>query len=174
VLTISRTIEFDAGHRVPNHDGQCCNPHGHRYRVVLTVAGHLDTENGSPSEGMVLDFGFLKTLLMRHVHSVLDHGFIVHVGDTTLGAALGEYNVGDETSSSGWVRHDLGEENRFGWKVIVFPTIPTAENIASWIWQELEDRVRIVAQGRAHLCTVLVQETPNSIAEITTRPAMTQ
>jgi 6-pyruvoyltetrahydropterin/6-carboxytetrahydropterin synthase len=34
-ITITRRLEFDAGHRIPHHDGQCRHLHGHRYAICL-------------------------------------------------------------------------------------------------------------------------------------------
>src|SRR5262245_56527683 len=74
---ISKEVQFDAGHRVPNHDSKCRNPHGHRYRVEAWLTGDLVTTPGAPDEGMLMDFGALKKILMREIHDKLDHGFIV-------------------------------------------------------------------------------------------------
>ena len=40
-ITITRRLEFDAGHRIPHHDGQCRHLHGHRYAIELTVSGDV-------------------------------------------------------------------------------------------------------------------------------------
>ena len=37
MLTITRKLEFDAGHRIPDHTSQCRNLHGHRYTVEITL-----------------------------------------------------------------------------------------------------------------------------------------
>jgi 6-pyruvoyltetrahydropterin/6-carboxytetrahydropterin synthase len=56
------TVEagFSSGHYLRNYKGKCENPHGHNYRVLVTLAGE------------VLDFKLLKTLL-RPVVERLDH-----------------------------------------------------------------------------------------------------
>ena len=54
------TVEagFSSGHYLRNYHGKCENPHGHNYRVLVTLAGaELD------SSGLLLDFKVLKTLL---------------------------------------------------------------------------------------------------------------
>jgi 6-pyruvoyltetrahydropterin/6-carboxytetrahydropterin synthase len=159
--SISKEIEFDAGHRVPNHESKCQNPHGHRYRVVAHVSGDLVETEGDSQEGMVLDFGFLKQLLTVKVHDVFDHGFIVFAMDDPMLVALGELNDAEPKTL---VDHTLGEENRFGWKVIVFPAVPTAENLALWIWNQLRHEVGTMTNGRAWLTHVEVWETPTSCA----------
>ena len=39
MLTITRKLEFDAGHRIPDHKSQCRNLHGHRYTLEITLTG---------------------------------------------------------------------------------------------------------------------------------------
>jgi 6-pyruvoyltetrahydropterin/6-carboxytetrahydropterin synthase len=66
------TVEagFSSGHYLRNYRGKCENPHGHNYRVLVTLAGaELD------ETGLLLDFKVLKTLL-RPVVDYLDHQMI--------------------------------------------------------------------------------------------------
>jgi 6-pyruvoyltetrahydropterin/6-carboxytetrahydropterin synthase len=135
---ITREIQFDAGHRVPNHKSKCRNPHGHRYRVVARLQGDLHDEAGASDEGMVHDFGDVKDILMEKVHDPLDHGFIVYQNDDQLLDALDGYD----------------------WKIIVFPYIPTAENIARWIFEQIHG----LFNHSVMLMRVQVWETPTSMA----------
>jgi 6-pyruvoyltetrahydropterin/6-carboxytetrahydropterin synthase len=41
MLTITRKLEFDAGHRIPDHNSQCRNLHGHRYTLLITLTGDV-------------------------------------------------------------------------------------------------------------------------------------
>lgn len=66
------TVEagFSSGHFLRNYRGKCENPHGHNYRVLVTLVGtELD------EAGLLLDFKLLKTLL-RPVVDYLDHQMI--------------------------------------------------------------------------------------------------
>ena len=66
------TVEagFSSGHYLRNYHGKCENPHGHNYRVLVTLAGaELD------ETGLLLDFKLLKNLL-RPVVDYLDHRMI--------------------------------------------------------------------------------------------------
>lgn len=148
-ITISKEIQFDAGHRVPNHGGQCRNPHGHRYRVEAMCSGRIIDRPGDPAEGMLVDFKDLKTLLTEHVHDVLDHGFIVYNDDHRMIKML---------------ENDADQNPNDLFKVIVFPYIPTAENIARWIWGELVDRIETQYTSDLWLSCVKVWETPTSMA----------
>ena len=54
------TVEagFSSGHYLRNYKGKCENPHGHNYKVRVTLAGaELDPA------GLLLDFKLLKNLL---------------------------------------------------------------------------------------------------------------
>jgi 6-pyruvoyltetrahydropterin/6-carboxytetrahydropterin synthase len=66
------TVEdsFAAGHYLRNYKGKCENPHGHNYKVRVTLAGHeLD------KAGLLLDFKDLREV-MRPVIDRLDHQMI--------------------------------------------------------------------------------------------------
>ncbi|HUO61338.1 MAG TPA: 6-carboxytetrahydropterin synthase QueD [Candidatus Acidoferrales bacterium] len=74
------TVEdtFAAGHYLRNYKGKCENPHGHNYRVQLTLKGReLD------KAGLLLDFRDLKHV-MRHVIERLDHKMINDVEPFTV------------------------------------------------------------------------------------------
>jgi 6-pyruvoyltetrahydropterin/6-carboxytetrahydropterin synthase len=63
------TVEdsFAAGHYLRDYKGKCENPHGHNYKVRVTLTGPtLD------KAGLLLDFKDLKGV-MKHVIDRLDH-----------------------------------------------------------------------------------------------------
>jgi 6-pyruvoyltetrahydropterin/6-carboxytetrahydropterin synthase len=63
------TVEsgFSSGHYLRNYHGKCENPHGHNYKVRLTLRGReLDPT------GLLLDFKMLKQV-MRPVIDRIDH-----------------------------------------------------------------------------------------------------
>jgi 6-pyruvoyltetrahydropterin/6-carboxytetrahydropterin synthase len=63
------TVEdtFAAGHYLRNYKGKCENPHGHNYKVRVTLQGRdLDTA------GLLLDFKDLK-IVMKPTIDRLDH-----------------------------------------------------------------------------------------------------
>ena len=63
------TVEagFSSGHYLRNYKGKCENPHGHNYKVRVTLAGATLDE-----AGLLLDFKLLKHV-MRPVIDRLDH-----------------------------------------------------------------------------------------------------
>ena len=142
MIEVTKVIEWDMGHRVPNHKSKFRNPHGHRYRLDLTVCGDLEASAGDSSEGMVFDFGDIKKLMTQHVHDVIDHGFMIYEGDTIMCSFFGD-------------RHDDG------FCVLVVPFIPTAENISAWCYRQLRPHF----PNSIEIVNVRVFETPNSWAD---------
>lgn len=66
--SITKKFEFEAAHRLPDHLGKCKNFHGHSYKLEVTVSS-----NKLNSQGMVMDFGDLKSIVKKHVLDRLDH-----------------------------------------------------------------------------------------------------
>ncbi|WP_263376886.1 6-carboxytetrahydropterin synthase QueD [Granulicella aggregans] len=66
------TVEagFSSGHYLRNYQGKCENPHGHNYKIFVTLIGDQLDETG-----LLLDFKLLKNLL-RPVVDYLDHQMI--------------------------------------------------------------------------------------------------
>jgi 6-pyruvoyltetrahydropterin/6-carboxytetrahydropterin synthase len=61
---------FSSGHYLRNYRGKCENPHGHNYKVFITLVGEkLD------ATGLLLDFKLLKQV-MRPTIEYLDHFMI--------------------------------------------------------------------------------------------------
>ena len=66
------TVEdsFAAGHYLRNYHGKCENPHGHNYKLRVTLAGEqLD------KAGLLIDFKDLREV-MRQIIERLDHRMI--------------------------------------------------------------------------------------------------
>lgn len=77
MLSITREFGFDMGHCLPDHQGGCYRPHGHRYRLEVELTGEPVHAPGDPENGMVMDFGRLKALVTEHVVDVFDHRFVM-------------------------------------------------------------------------------------------------
>ena len=89
--TITRRLEFDAGHRVFGHESKCATLHGHRYVVEVTAqAAKLD------SVGRVIDFSVLKERIGAWLDEKWDHNVIVFEQDEAkkfLAIARGDFNI---------------------------------------------------------------------------------
>jgi 6-pyruvoyltetrahydropterin/6-carboxytetrahydropterin synthase len=146
MITITRKLEFDAGHRIPDHKSQCRNLHGHRYTLEITLVGEVIEEEGSSDNGMIMDFSDVKALAKEHLVDVWDHAFLVHAKDTAVRTFLA--SIPDH-------------------KTVVIDKIPTVENLARTAF----DTLRTVYHDRygtgLRLQKLVLHETPNCWAEIT-------
>lgn len=135
--SITRRVEFDAGHRVLGHEGKCKNLHGHRYVVEVTcVAEELD------HLGRVIDFGVVKEKIGGWIESKLDHNMILNPADPLL-------------------RVKKAIVPMIGREPCIMPTQfpnPTAENIAKLIWVHSYE---LLKGSNVELRRVVVWETPN-------------
>ena len=146
MITITRKLEFDAGHRIPDHKSQCRNLHGHRYTLEITLVGEVIEEEGSSDNGMIMDFSDVKALAKEHLVDIWDHAFLVYAKDSAVRTFLA--TIPDH-------------------KTVVIDKIPTVENLASTAF----DTLRTVYQDRygtgLRLQKLVLHETPNCWAEIT-------
>jgi 6-pyruvoyltetrahydropterin/6-carboxytetrahydropterin synthase len=146
MLTITRKLEFDAGHRIPDHKSQCRNLHGHRYTLEITLVGAVIEEEGSSDNGMIMDFSDVKALAKQHLVDVWDHAFIAYEKDHAVREFL---------------------ESLPGHKTVIIDRIPTVENLARTAFDILKAVYRDRYGTGLHLHKLVLHETPNCWAEIT-------
>ncbi|GAC1423356.1 MAG: 6-carboxytetrahydropterin synthase QueD [Burkholderiaceae bacterium] len=146
MLTITRKLEFDAGHRIPNHKSQCRNLHGHRYTLLITLNGEVTRRDGAPDDGMILDFSDVKALAKRCLADVWDHAFLVYRNDTV-------------------VRNFL--DSLPNHKTVVMDQVPTVENLAQAAFDILRSAYSDAYGASLSLAGVTLYETPNCWAEVT-------
>jgi 6-pyruvoyltetrahydropterin/6-carboxytetrahydropterin synthase len=144
-ISITRRLEFDAGHRIPNHDGQCRHLHGHRYAIEVTLMGVIADHPGKADDGMVLDFGEIKRLTNQHVVEPWDHAFLVAKEDAGLVDYLNTIP-----------NH----------KTVVMDHVPTVENLASAAFKLLQPAFAKAFDGRLRLSSIRLYETPNCWADV--------
>lgn len=144
-MRITKIIEWDMGHRIPNHKSKCKNPHGHRYKLEITVEGDLSAKIGESNQGMVIDFSDIKKILMTEVHDVCDHGFMYWENDLEM--------------SKFYKLHPK-------FKSIKVDFVPTAECISDWIFKRLEKKLAKSYKRSLTLVKVQLWETPTSSAII--------
>ncbi len=149
-LTITRRLEFDAGHRIPNHGGQCRHLHGHRYAIELTVQGPVNASRGQADDGMVIDFGDVKRIALTHLVEPWDHAFLVAKQDTVLVHFL---------------------ESLPNHKTVVLDDVPTVENLVKFAFDRLAPIFAAETQGKLSLFSVRLYETPNCWADYPVRVA---
>ncbi len=143
-MQITRRLEFDAGHRIPNHNSQCKHLHGHRYAIEITLAGDIITTHGVSDEGMVMDFSDVKRIAKELLVDAWDHAFLVYRGDRVVLDFLATLP---------------------GHKTVVLDVIPTAENLALIAFDTLNGAYRDTYGNHLRLERVRLFETPNNWAD---------
>jgi 6-pyruvoyltetrahydropterin/6-carboxytetrahydropterin synthase len=144
-ISITRRLEFDSGHRIPNHDGQCRHLHGHRYAIEVTLTGEVADHPGKADDGMVLDFGDIKRLTNLYVVDLWDHAFLVAKEDEGLVAFLSTLP---------------------GHKTVVMEHVPTVENLANAAFAILKPVFSKAFNGCLELSSIRLYETPNCWADV--------
>jgi len=143
-MRITRRLEFDAGHRIPNHQSRCRHLHGHRYALEVTLSGEVIAARGDPREGMLMDFSEVKAIAQREVVDLWDHAFLAWREDRPVLAFLAT----------------LPEH-----RTVIFDAPPTAEHLAQAAFALLEPAYRDEYGNRLRLECVRLYETPNCWAD---------
>lgn len=91
-------------------------------------------------DGMILDFGDVKTLAAKHLVELWDHAFLVYRGDTKVVEFL--------------------EGMEGGHKTVVLDDVPTVENLAQIAFDILEPVFRNVYGHHLRLSSWCCTETP--------------
>lgn len=146
MLTITRKLEFDAGHRIPDHKSQCRNLHGHRYVLEITLVGNVIEQEGCSDNGMIMDFSDVKSLAKEHLVDVWDHAFLAYAKDKAVLEFL---------------------DSIPGHKTVLIDSIPTVENLARTAFEILKAAYNDRYGTGLRLHKVVLHETPNCWAEIT-------
>ena len=143
-MLITRKLEFDAGHRISTHNSQCRHLHGHRYCIEITLSGHIIADEGTPQQGMVMDFSEVKRIAKSVLVDQWDHAFLVYMGDTQVLQFL---------------------QSIEGHKTVVLDAQPTAENLALIAFDILDAAYQDTYGNHLQLEQVRVFETPNCWAD---------
>lgn len=143
-MQITRRLEFDAGHRIPDHQSQCRHLHGHRYALEITLSGQVIAASGRPDTGMVMDFSEIKALAGTHLIDLWDHAFLAYRHDRPVVDFL---------------------QTLPGHKTVLLDVVPTAENLVLCAFDIL-DRIYLDRWGNdLRLEHVRLFETPNCWAD---------
>lgn len=117
MITVTKTVRFDAAHVLTNHAGLCKNLHGHTYRVDVSVA----QEPGDTGD-MVMDFKDLKRTATEVICDRFDHAFIYNT------QSVGEREIAEVVE-------------RHGMRTVAIPFRSTAENLARMFHADLKARI---------------------------------
>jgi len=161
---MSRRIEIDMAHRVPTHGSKCWNVHGHRY-VIIAEAQSQALQEGGEQTDMVVDFGFLKNVMVGQIYDFCDHGMCLWIDDPWLDRFLLRHTskARKVCEEEGWY-FEPEDKALAQTKLLVVNFIPTAERLAEFWFRRMLAGVSQISGGKAALSQVVVQETPNGIA----------
>lgn len=143
-MEITTKLEFDAGHRIPHHKSVCKNLHGHRYAIEVTIKGEIISDESNTDFGMVMDFKDAKELIKKTIVEEWDHSFIVYKDDFKVLEFLKTLN---------------------DHKTVVFPLVPTAENMALVAMDKLKLSFTKKFGSLIKPIKVRLFETPNNWAD---------
>ena len=143
-MLITRRLEFDAGHRIPDHRSHCRHVHGHRDAIEVTVEGQVIEVGGRPDNGMVMDCSEVKRLIRECVVDPWDHAFLCWSEDRPMIEFLGSLP---------------------GHKTVILPRVPTAENLAREAFGLVAEALRTRFGDDIRLHRVRLYETPNCWAD---------
>lgn len=145
-MLITRRLEFDAGHRIPNHISQCKHLHGHRYSIEISLSGEIITAEGQSQQGMVMDFSDVKRIAKEKLVDLWDHAFLVYRGDKVVSDFL-----------TTLPNH----------KTVTLDVVPTAENLARLAFMLLDPAYQDTYGNQLRLEQIRLYETPNNWADYT-------
>jgi 6-pyruvoyltetrahydropterin/6-carboxytetrahydropterin synthase len=143
-MEITTRMEFDSGHRIPNHKSSCKNLHGHRYAIEVTLKGDIIDQENESDYGMVMDFKDAKELIRKTIVEPWDHAFLVYEKDLE-------------------VIHFLNSLK--GHKTVILDKVPTAENMALIAFNLLKNVFVKTFQNDIVPIRVRLFETPNNWAD---------
>jgi len=144
-MQITRRLEFDAGHRIPDHQSQCRHLHGHRYAVEITLSGEVVLASGQPVNGMIMDFSEIKSLAKQHLVDAWDHAFLAYQGDAPVVNFLA--TLSDH-------------------KTVLLDVVPTVENLAVIAFAKLRGVYLDTYGNHLRLEHLRLYETPNCWADV--------
>ena len=146
MLTVTKQLRTETGHRLNNYDGRCSHMHGHSYLWEVTATAPALTDNG-----MILDFKDLKSA-MNTVLDPLDHALVLAPDDPLV-------VMQDPEQLHDMFRATNGKDPR----LFVWHENPTAESFAAWAMLVIQDTLR---ETGITITKVKVWETATSYAEV--------
>ena len=78
-VRVTKQFKFETGHAIYGYDGLCKNVHGHSFKLDVTIIGQPITDPDHVKNGMVIDFGDLKTIVNKEIVQPFDHATVLNV-----------------------------------------------------------------------------------------------
>lgn len=140
-IRLTKQFFFETGHALYGYDGKCRNVHGHSYQLDVTVIGQPIEDTQHVKNGMVIDFGDLKTIVKREIVDLFDHATVFNQNTPHIELAK-----------------DL--EAR-GHKILLVPYQPTSEMMLI----DFAERIKTHLPQAIQLHSLKLRETGTSYAE---------
>lgn len=141
MIRITKIFTFETAHVLYNYDGKCKNMHGHSYKLFVSVKGTPITDLDNVKNGMVMDFGDLKSIVNSQIIDQWDHAVMLN--------GLSPHKI-------------LGENlEKEGHKVIYCNYQPTCENML----YDIAEKIMAQLPPDIKLSYLKLHETENSYGE---------
>lgn len=143
-MEVVRIFEFDSAHRLMRYAGNCCNIHGHRYRVEIYF-NYFELDK----DGFSMDFSDIKKIAKSWIDDFLDHALILNPADD---------NIIELCRNQLWKVYKMGlgtnqDKN------------PTAENMASELFYVMSELFSF-KKNKLSVSKIVLYETPNQFVEV--------
>lgn len=112
MVRIGKEYKWEMSHRLPFHEGDCINIHGHSYKMLVVLEGEVNDNK------MLIDFYDIDKIV-NPLLSQLDHAFLVDSNDSKVNNFL----------------------DSMGFKKYVIDDFSTAEDISKYILQYLKPKI---------------------------------
>ena len=138
MIRITKEFKFEMAHALYGYDGLCKNIHGHSYRMWVTIKGNVLEKNNHTKNGMVIDFGELKKIIIDCIVDKYDHSFVLNKNTPHFNIDFSAFE-----------------------KVFFLPYQPTSENLVADFAKIIMNKI----PKNIKLHKVVLSETATSFAE---------
>lgn len=140
-IRITKHFDFESAHALYGYDGKCKNIHGHSYHLYVTVIGTPIEDKSHTKNGMVMDFGDLKSIVKKEIVTKFDHAVVLN-----------------SNSPHKELANTISDHSH---KVVLVPYQPTSENMLI----DFAERIQVQLPQNVLLHSLKLYETANSYAE---------
>lgn len=145
--SISIRHNFEAAHRLPHLPGKCQSIHGHSFWAEVTIG----TDVRLPDDGILLEYGQIKSYVRQWIDSRWDHGILLGRDDPLC------------AHGADWLLDNLGKGYIFRGERGLWPTVEVlAWHLGGVIQDHCRNLNRALDRGdRPHLVceSVTIRET---------------
>lgn len=104
-MFVTKEFTFHSSHFLTKYFGKCERLHGHSYRLAITIEGPIG------SNDLVLDFGILKRIVVKHIIDKLDHHHLNDLFENPSAERVCEWIWGVLEPFSELLREEVSDPN---------------------------------------------------------------